>query len=367
MSMPQDRSTSLFRRHREVGALPGVLVADPSALAPTINVTMYGPESHQAIAACDVDRLASLRGEAEVIWVDVVGLGDVELIRRIGEIFGLHRLALEDVVHVGQRPKLEPYEEYLFIVARLMIGTRAHESEQVSFFLGDGFLITFQERPDTVWDRIRRRLAKDKVRIRHSGADFLAYTLLDCLIDSYYPVLEHYGEALEALEDELIANPKQAHVDRLHGLRREVLTMRRALWPTREMVNLLIRDDTGKITDGTRMFLRDCYDHTIQLMDTVESIREIAADLLDVYMSAVSARMNEVMKVLTVIATIFIPLGFIAGVYGMNFDPQRSPWNMPELEWTFGYPFVLGLMAAVAGGLLVFFWRRGWIGPGGAD
>ena len=366
MNATSERST-LFRRHRQVGGMPGQLIADPEALPPTINVTMYGPERHRTIAACDVDELATLRGEAEVLWVDVVGLGDVELIRRIGEIFGLHRLALEDVVNVGQRPKLEPYEDYLFIVARMMCGIGLDDAEQVSFFLGSDYLITFQERPDQVWDRIRRRLGKDKVRIRHSGPDFLAYTLLDCLVDSYYPVLEHYGELLEDLEDELVANPRQSQVDRLHSMRRDILALRRALWPTREMVNLLIRDDTGKVTDGTRMFLRDCYDHTIQLMDTVETFREIAADLLDVYMSSVSARMNEVMKVLTIIATIFIPLGFIAGVYGMNFDPQRSPWNMPELEWVYGYPFVLGLMAAVAIGLLIYFWRRGWIGPGSDD
>jgi magnesium transporter len=202
----------------------------------------------------------------------------------------------------------------------------------------------------------------NKGKIRQVGSDYLAYALIDATIDGYFPVLEALGEQIEQLEDDVIAQPEPQQVDRLHRIKRDLLTLRRAVWPTRDMVNDLIRDESPHISPTTRVFLRDCYDHTIQLMDVVETYREIASSQLDVYLSSLSARMNEIMKVLTIIATIFIPLSFIAGVYGMNFDPDTSPWNMPELRWYWGYPFSLLLMAAVGFGLLYWFWRRGWIG-----
>jgi magnesium transporter len=355
-------STRSGYRRRRAGSSAGELVADPDAQPPVVSVTIYGPDIAERVEDCTLEELEALRRRgAPVIWVDVVGLRDVGLVQRIGEMFGLHRLALEDVINTRQRPKTEPYDTHVFVVARMLQGDVGVTQDQVSFFIGDGFLVTFHERAGDCFGPIRRRLLKERVRIRHDKADYLAYALIDRIIDDYYPVLERYGEILEELEDEVISTPDPSQVDRLHRLRRELYALRRVVWPTREMVNGLIRDETQIVSQNTRVFLRDCYDHAVQLMDVIETDREVVSSLLDVYMSSVSAKMNEVMKVLTVIATIFIPLGFVASLYGMNFN-TASPWNMPELELRYGYPMALGIMAAIAGGLLLFFWRRGWIG-----
>jgi magnesium transporter len=228
-------------------------------------------------------------------------------------------------------------------------------------FIGDNYVLTFQERPGDCFDPVRDRLRKNKGRIRQLGSDYLGYALVDAAIDSYFPILETLGEEIEALEDEVVAAPKPILVDQLHRIRRELLVLRRAVWPTREMLNTLIRDKLPQIKDTTQPYLRDCYDHTIQLMDIVETYREICSSLLDVYLSSLSTRLNEVMKILTIIATIFIPLGFVASLYGMNFD-RASPFNMPELGWRYGYPFALAVMVAIVASLLWFFRRRGWIG-----
>ena len=205
------------------------------------------------------------------------------------------------------------------------------------------------------------RIRKSNGRIRERGADYLAYSLLDAVVDHYFPLLEGFGERLEALEDAVVANPSRSLIGDVHRTRRDLLNLRRALWPQREALNQLVRDASPLITDETRLYLRDCYDHTIQLLDLLESFREVAAGMMDVYLSSASFRMNEIMKVLTIIATIFIPLTFIAGVYGMNFDPDVSPLNMPELRWKYGYPASLAIMAAVAGGLLFYFRKKDWL------
>jgi magnesium transporter len=240
-------------------------------------------------------------------------------------------------------------------------------TEQISMFLGERVLLTFQERPGDCFDPVRTRLRAARGQIRNRQIDYLAYTLLDAVIDGYFPVLEGLGERLEDLEDRVIAAPADLEVARIHEIRRELLTIRRAVWPQREMVNALTRESSHYVTDQTRPYLRDCYDHTIQLMDIIETYREIATGLVDVYLSSVSTRLNEVMKVLTIIATIFIPLSFITGLYGMNFDTAASPWNMPELAWYWGYPMALGLMAVVAAGLLYYFYRKGWLIDRGND
>ena len=295
------------------------------------------------------------------MWVDVTGLADVALIEEVGKVFGLHRLALEDVINAHQRPKSEVFDEHVFIVARMLVPGAAVDSEQVALFVGSNFLVTFQEKPGDAFDPVRTRLRSPISRIRQQSADYLAYALLDALIDGYFPVLEAIGEQVELLEDAVIARPQPEQVDRLHQIRRELLTLRRAIWPTRELVNALIRDEAPQFSETTRLYLRDCYDHAIQLMDIVETYREISSSLLDVYLSSQSTKMNEVMKVLTIIATIFIPLSFLAGVWGMNFN-TASPWNMPELAWAFGYPVALLVMLVVALGLVYWFWRKGWIG-----
>ncbi len=352
------------KRRTPPGSSPGTLVVDPAALQPMIRLIGYGPDDLEEHDVANIDDLESLIDKWPVIWINVDGLADLDLIKRLGEIFGLHRLALEDVVNLHQRPKVEDYESHVFIVSAMIHAEKGPFTEQVSLFLADRVLLTFQERPGDCFDPVRERLRKHRGQIRERGVDYLAYALLDAVIDGYFPVLEAYGERLEVLELAVTKEPSARHAAQIHGMKRDLLILRRAIWPQREMVNALIRDSSPHITEQTRPYLRDCYDHTIQLMDMVEIYREIASGLFDIYLSGVSAKMNEVMKVLTVIATIFIPLGFIASLFGMNFDRDASPWNMPELGWYLGYPFALAVMLAVALGLLWFFYRRRWIGGG---
>ena len=233
--------------------------------------------------------------------------------------------------------------------------------EQVSLILGEHYLLTVQEEPERdCFDRVRDRIRSDKGIIRKQGADYLAYTLLDAIIDGFFPVLEAYGERIDELEDEVVSNPSKNTLEKIYRLRRELLALRRCIWPQRDAINTLIRDGSSLVSEGVKIYLRDCYDHTVQVMDMVETYRELSSGLMDVYLSSVSNKMNEIMKLLTVISSVFIPLTFIAGVYGMNFDPDASPWNMPELKWSLGYPLCWVLMLGVAGSLVYFFWKRGW-------
>ena len=361
-------SRALHPRRRSLpGAAPGTMVADPEAHPPSIHVACYDSGAIEEFGDIDVAGAIALRGRRRVVWIDVSGLADLSVIEQIGQAFGLHSLAMEDVVNAHQRPKVEDFENTVFMVARMLVPERGVETEQVSLFLGSDFLITFQERPGDCLQPVRERMRRDHTRLRQSGPDYLAYALIDAVIDGYYPVLEAYGEEIEQLEDEVLANPDPSQIDRLHQVKRDLLALRRAVWPTREMVHAMERGENRLIDDATRLYLRDCYDHAIQLMDVVETYREIASGLLDVYLSSMSAKMNEVMKVLTIIATIFIPLSFVVGLYGMNFDTS-SPWNMPELHYRYGYPAVLLFMAVAAGGLIFWFKRRGWLkgdGPRG--
>ncbi len=348
------------RRRSSPGTAPGTLVADPEAVAPRIHVASYDETGIEELEDTDVATAIAMRGRHKVLWIDVSGLADLGVIEAIGKAFDLHSLALEDVVNSHQRPKVEDFEHLIFMVARMLVPGRGVDTEQVSMFLGKDFLITFQEQRGDCLSPVRERMRRDRTRLRQEGPDYLAYALIDAVIDGYYPVLEAYGEEIEALEDEVLANPDPSQIDRLHQVKRDLLALRRAVWPTREMVHGMERGENPLIHDATRLYLRDCYDHAIQLMDVVETYREIASGLLDVYLSSMSAKMNEVMKVLTIIATIFIPLSFVVGLYGMNFDTS-SPWNMPELHFRYGYPAVLLFMAAAAGGLLFWFKRRGWL------
>ena len=345
-----------------LGVAPGTLLADPEAQAPIIRVLEYGADGITETQVATPDAVSALQGRRAVTWINVDGLGDAAVVARLGEIFGIHRLAQEDVINVHQRPKAEEYPHHLFIVCRMPVGNGDADSEQVSLFLGSNYVLTFQEVRGNCLDGVRERLRRDRGRIREMGADYLAYALLDAIIDAHFPVLENLGDRLEDLETGVFATPGPDILAKIHGLKHDLRSLRRSVWPLRDMVNSLIRDKSPMITDQTRIFLRDCYDHVVQLMDFIETMRELSADLMDIYHSSVSARLNEIMKVLTVIATIFIPLSFITGVYGMNFDTDASPWNMPELKWFFGYPFALGLMASVAGLLLSWFYRNGWIG-----
>ena len=349
-------------RRTPPGAPPGLLVPDPAAPPPTIRAYGYGPDAFEEHEVRDPEETRAILGRRPVTWVDMDGLGDGRAIARIGEIFGLHPLALEDVVNSHQRPKLEPYGDRLFLVLRMLSAGERLEAEQLSLFLGDRFVVTFQEgKPGDSLDPVRKRLREGVGLLRSRGADALAYALIVAVVDGFFPVLEEYGERLETLEDEVLERPGPPAIGRLHAIKRDLLEVRRAVWPLREALAALDRDPGPLVKDETRVYLRDCYDHVARVMDLVETYRELCADLMDVYLSSVSNRLNDVMRVLTIFSAIFIPLSFIAGVYGMNFRTDVSPWNMPELAWKWGYPFCLGLMLATAVGLLVFFARKGWL------
>jgi magnesium transporter len=358
------------RRKRWVERHPGAtktaaadVIEQLQPTASVISAFAYGPTDLIERPESSLTEIKKLQNRSPMLWINVDGLADVNLVHEIGKLFGLHPLALEDVVHVHQRAKVEEYGDTTFITAR-MVQLNSHlETEQISFFLGKDFVITFQERPgkDCI-DSVRERLRRGAGRLRSGGPDMLLYHLIDAVIDGYFPVLEQYGESLERLEEEATQNPSNEIVTKIHLVKTDLLTIRRSIWPHREMVNMLVRDENPQIKPETRLFLRDCYDHTIQIIDLVETYRELSADVRDLLLNSVSNRLNEVMKVLTIISTIFLPLTFIAGIYGMNFDPDTSPWNMPELEWYYGYPFALGVMAVITAGMIWFFRSMGWIG-----
>ncbi|MDF1562440.1 MAG: magnesium/cobalt transporter CorA [Deltaproteobacteria bacterium] len=357
-----DQIGRLTHHKAVVGAPPGTLNETPEARRPTIRVITYGPETIEEKELTSVAELKGLQGSAPVVWVDVDGVDHVETIRALGEHFDLHPLALEDVMNVHQRPKIEDYDDQIYAVVRMPVGQGSVQLEQVSLFFGKGWVLTLQERPGDCFDPVRTRLRHGRGRIRNAGADYLAYAVLDTIIDSYFPVVEDFDEKLERLEDRIHAGAGPTAAAELHEYRQGLHALRRQLYPTREALGFLARTEEVEIEEATRVFLRDCQDHAARLLDAVDSSRDLCAGLMDIYLSANDHRMNEVMKVLTIIATLFMPLGFIAGLYGMNFDAQSSPWNMPELSWRYGYPYALGIMAITSLLLLAFFWRRGWLG-----
>ncbi len=347
------------------GSPPGTLVSHPDARPPTVTLIAYGPDGFEERVLTGAAQAAAAReamARFPVVWVDVDGLADLALVRALGLAFGLHELALEDALNTHQRPKLEPYADHLFLVTRMIDPAGAPASEQLALFLGKGFLLTFQDHPGDALKPVRERIRKGGGRLRASGADYLVYALLDAVVDGYFPVLEAYGERLDELEALLDTNASATKMRAIHAVKRDLLTIRRSVWPQRELLHQLARDGSAWVTDETRVYLRDCYDHAVQLAELVETDREIASGLHEIQLSAINARMNEIMKVLTVISTIFIPLSFIAGVYGMNFDRGASAWNMPELGWRLGYPVALLVMGTIAFALVLWFRRRGWIG-----
>jgi magnesium transporter len=354
------------KRYSAPGAPPGTLVPHPD-LPTEVRITAihYTAETYTEEQVTDLDTYLHARPAQGVLWLNVDGLGQVSILEQLGEHFHLHALSLEDVLNVPQRPKLEDYEGYQFLIMRMAIFQEAQElsgtTEQVSLFLGPDFVLTVQEQIGDVFEPVRQRLRQGRVRIRSAGADYLAYALLDAAIDGFFPVLEELSERLAALEEEVLSAPTRDTLEQIYTIRRALTNLRRAIWPAREAINVFARTDSALVTDHTRLFLRDCYDHVLQVLDVLESYRELASGLMDTYLSSQSNRMNEVMKVLTIIATIFIPLTFIAGIYGMNFNPETSPWNMPELNWYWGYPFSLLVMGLLAVLLVLFFRRRGWL------
>jgi magnesium transporter len=295
---------------------------------------------------------------SKVTWLNVDGVHQPEIIEQVGKHFGLHPLVLEDIANTGQRPKIEDYDDYIFLVLRMLrFDDKGSETktEQVSIIIGSDFVISFQEKEGDVFDPIRERIRNNKGRVRKMGADYLAYALIDAIVDNYFMILEKLGEAIEEVENKLVINPKAETLQIIHDLKREMIFLHKSVWPLREVIDRLERSESPLINKSTCVYLRDVYDHTIQVMDSVETFRDMLSGMLDIYLSSVSNRMNEVMKVLTVIATIFIPLTFVAGVYGMNFK------FMPELGQVWGYPAILILMFTVALVMVVYFRRKKWI------
>lgn len=352
---------------RDIGEPPGTLSAAPDAERPLVQVMAFGPDAYEEADVADVGVLKDYLGRWPVTWVNVYGLGDAELVRRLGELFGLHPLALEDVLHLHQRSKVEEYDHHLFIVLR-MIDEQRIDTEQLSIFLGDKYVITFQERLGDSLDGVRRRIRQGRGRVRAMPADYLAYCLVDAVIDAYYPHLDAFSDRIESIEDEVLAGASRATLARIHQFRRDILVVRRAVGPLRDAVAALLNGAVDPhIRPETRPYLRDGYDHTIQILDLAENYRELVGGLLEVYLSTVNNRMNEIMKVLTIIATIFIPLSFLTGIYGMNFDTDASRYNMPELGWALGYPFFWTVALGVVAIELWFFWRRGWLSSGSPE
>lgn len=367
-SLSRMKDLGRFRRNRRSGhrappgAPPGTLVAHTQGVESSIAVIAYTEGELRELSEVDAEDLPQLRDKHSVLWVDVVGLRDAELVRTIGEMFELHPLALEDVLNVEQRPKLDDYGSHLFIVTRIASDPRnSTRTEQISMFVAPGIVITFQERPGDCFEPVRERIRHGRGRIRRVGADYLAYALLDSVVDHYFPIVDAYSERLDRLEDSVLANAGHKEVTALLDVRHDLLALRRVIYGLRDVLAKLLNPDLTAITEDTLVYLRDGHDHALRLLADVDGWRELSASLMEVHRSVAGQQLNSVMKVLTIIATIFIPLSFIAGLYGMNFDPQRSPFNMPELSWYFGYPFALFLMFVVAVVQLVYFRRRGWL------
>lgn len=348
----------------ERGSTPGVIDFRTDSSPPKITLLDYTNYGVQHIDINDPKECIPYLESESISWIDVGGLGGEETWHQLNEVFNLHPLALEDIIHVPQRPKTEEYEDHLVIIARMVSlreDGKSFITEQISLVLGENYVLSVQEEPyyDCL-QVVRQRLQSSRSLIRKSGVDYLIYALIDAIIDGFFPVLEMYGELIEALEAEVVTSPTLQTLERIYQLKRELLELRRAIWPQRDAINALIRDSGDFITHDVQLYLRDCYDHAVQVIDIVETYRDLAASLTDIYLSSSSNRMNEIMKLLTIVSSIFIPLTFIAGIYGMNFNTETSPFNMPELNWYWGYVATLMVMAIVAIGMIIFFWHKGW-------
>ena len=348
----------LHKRSKKSGLSPGTLIHIGEKRTEAIDIAFF----HYSGSQCD-ERVVADPNELQppadetVMWVNVGGVHKVDLLEAFGRQFGLHSLLLEDIANTDQRPKLDDYETYLFLVMKMLIVAEQGDIlvEQVSFVIGRNYVLSFQENGSDVFRPVRDRLRAGKGRLRANGSDYLLYALIDAVVDQYFAVLESLGEKIESLQERVMADPKPETLRDIHELKRQLLFVRRAVWPLREAINNLSRSDCPYLHEPTTVFFRDVYDHVVQIVDTIETLREMVSASLDMYLSSVSYRLNAVMRVLTVITTIFMPLSFIAGIYGMNFE------HMPELKWEWGYPAALGVMGVVAAGMLIGFRKRKWL------
>lgn len=352
------RRNALRKRRAALGT--AAIQVDPDAAKPMVAVIGYGPGGFEEHDGYDAQVIASMRERWAVTWIHVVGLGDAELLHRIGEQFHIHPLALGAIVHDQERPKVERYADTLQVIVRIVEAIDSPVTEQLTIFCGPKFVLSFEERKGDIFGPLRDRI-RESGRICDAAADFLLYGMLDGAIDAFFPVVEAINDELEDIEDDIPVAKPLAVTPRLRAVKHQLLELRRALWPMREVMGTLSVEESAPIRPETRTYLRDCQDHCAQLLDIIASSRELATDLVDLQLSVASQRLNEVMKVLTIMATVFIPITFISSIYGMNFDPSASPLNMPELRWFWGYPFALALMLATALGLLYYFRRKGWL------
>lgn len=348
------------RTSKKVGASPGTLVAEPDARPTTWRIFAWSEDELEEHGELSVEKIQEISGRRPMTWVDVVGVGSIEQIQELGAAFEIHPLALEDAVNVRHPAKIDVHGASLFAIVRpLRVGEPG--SDHLAIFARPGLVVTFRNEDHGHLEPVVERLKGGGMgRIRRRGHDYLSYVIVDTVIDGFLPAIDALGDELERAEEEILDDPESASLEGLHRLRRSTNYLRKAIVPHREVVAGLRRHDTPGIEDETRLYLRDAYDHVLRAIDTIESHRELAASLMDFYLSIIGQRTNDVMKLLTIVATIFIPLSFIVGLYGMNFDTS-SPWNMPELSWRYGYPFVWGVMITIVTGFLWFLWRKGWL------
>ncbi|WP_367343903.1 magnesium/cobalt transporter CorA [Methanomethylovorans sp.] len=348
------------------GLPPGTIVHVGDKWTGSVKITVidYDKDHCQVQKISDVEEVFPFRDSPTVTWINIDGIHDVTIIDRLGKYFNIHPLVLEDILHTTQRPKIEEFEDYIYIVLRMLYHSDTTDeqddgpkiiSEQISLLLGRNFVISFQEVGGDIFDPVLIRLKGSKGRIREMGTDYLAYSLIDSIVDNYFVVLEKLGERIETLEDELLDRPTPDTLEELHVLRNEMIFLRKSVWPLREVSNNLLRSESDLITRPTQIYIKDIYDHTIQVIDTIETYRDMLSGMLDIYLSSINNKMNEVMKVLTIIATIFIPLTFLAGVYGMNFE------YMPELSWKWGYPVLWCIMSVMAISMFFYFRKKKWL------
>jgi magnesium transporter len=349
------------RVSKKIGLSPGTLVHIGKKKIEKVRIRLidYDQAQVQEKEAKSIAECFPFKDLPTVTWVNIDGLHDIQVMEKIGKHFGLHPLVLEDILNTDQRPKIEDFDDYIFVVLKMLCFDEDQEevrAEQISIILGPNFVLSFQERVGDIFDPLRERIRNAKGRVRKMGPDYLAYALMDAIVDNYFTVLEKLGEKIEGMEEELVSNPTPETLQTMHNLKREMIFLRKSVWPLREVVSRLERGESKLIMDSTGIYLRDVYDHTIHVVDTIETFRDMLSGMLDIYLSSVSNRMNQVMKVLTIIATIFIPLTFVAGIYGMNFE------YMPELKWHWFYPKAFWLvMIGVAGVMLFYFRRKRWL------
>ncbi len=356
----------LKRRNRGLGLIPGSLVhvGEIKQDKTIINIIDYSLEDFQEKELKDCKEIISFKETQTVTWINVDGVHDTDVIQKIGKGYNLHRLVLEDIVNTTQRPKYEDYKDYIFIVLKMLYydeNKQGLEVEQVSIILGDNYVISFQEKQGDVFEGVRERIRHNKGLIRKESADYLAYSLIDAIVDNYFLVLEEISDKTESIEKDLLKKTDPETLYIIQDLKKEIIFLRKSVWPLREVVTRLERIDSPLIGKDTGLFFRDVYDHTIQIIENIESLRDVVSGMVELHLSVVNNGMNEVMKTLTIIATIFIPLTFIAGIYGMNFNPEISKYNMPELNWAYGYIMVLGIMMVMTLFMVGYFKKKKWL------